>query len=176
MRLSTFSCAWWPSVCLWKTVQILCPFLIGFFVSFFFCSWVIWAEILLSKRSELEGHGWEGSVVYSASSTRGWMRGFSCFSSRRPNLPSLFFLAPPDRGNGWGTLSEYASFCERSVQMPQAKGWMITWSRVVTQWKGLVGLNACFRPCLPTKANDGGGEGGGRKWVLWKPPETRGTN
>ena len=175
MRLSTFSCAWWPSVCLWKTVQILCPFLIGLFVSFFFCSWVIWAEILLSKRSELEGHGREGSVVYSASS-RGWMRGFSCFSSRRPNLPSLFFLVPPDRGNGWGTLSEYASFCERSVRMPQAKGWMITWSRVVTQWEGLVGLNACFRPCLPTKANDGGGEGGGRKWVLWKPPETRGTN
>ena len=35
MRLSTFSCAWWPSVYLWKTVQILCPFLIGLFVFFF---------------------------------------------------------------------------------------------------------------------------------------------
>ena len=125
----------------------------NWFICVFFCccSWVAWAEILLSKRSELEGHGWEGSVVDSDSSTRGWMWGFLCFSSRRPNLPSLFFLVPPDRGNGWGTLSEYASFCERSVQVPHAKRVDGPRSWVVTQWKGLMRLNVCFGPCLPAK-------------------------
>lgn len=88
----------------------------------------------------------EGSLMGSASAFGADCRAFSCCFSRTLNIPSHFFLVHPDRGNGWGTSSASASFCERSVWQLHAGGWRITWWWVGTQWKRLVRLSACSSP------------------------------
>ena len=104
MILSTFSCAYWSFVYLWRMSKFFVQFLIGLF----FCCWVVrvlwkrlWRWEGLGAGGEGDDRGWDGWMASLTRWTGFWVNSGSWWWTGRPGV--LWFMGSKRVGHDWAT-------------------------------------------------------------------------